>query len=95
MSTGNSPVTIESVPRWIEIGFKAMMVIGIIANLYLSSNYISKADYARDKDISQRQFDNQAFHITEIEKAIALLSSQKTQLEDHEHRLRDLEKAKK
>lgn len=85
----------DRVIGWVEMGYKAFMVIGMICVLYLQANYVTKAEYKADLMEQVKRTDA-------IEKAIirleANLETQKrfdSTLADHESRIRSVERNQK
>jgi hypothetical protein len=76
-------------PEWL---WRHTVALGIIAQLWLNSNYVLRTEYTADRKDTAVVFARINETLSDVRLALELLKASNTQLGDHEARLRSLEK---
>ncbi len=78
--------------------FQVLIFVGVLANLWLSKNFVTRAEYDANQNANKAidsQFQRETRdHFVAIETAIALMQQNNKTLEDHEARIRMLERSR-
>lgn len=82
----------DAIKTWGEWIVRAIVVGLLVANLYMKQNYVSAEAYAKDKESATLVIDSIRSSIVSMDKAVSLLARQDRLIEDHEMRLRALER---
>lgn len=90
---------IQSLVKWIDPVWKALMLLGVAAVLWLNQNYLTRTEFKEHRTETEAEIHATNKRLVDIEKTLAVIAEkmvndarQDSILADIEKRLRDIEK---
>lgn len=90
----NDTETVKVKTTWFEALWKMAVVIGLAANFFLRSTFVSADTYNADREKTQLEIQKLTSIVQIMQEADKVNDRQDYQLQDHESRLRALEHRK-
>ena len=90
---------LQNIVKWIDPVWKALMLLGVAAVLWLNQNYLTRAEFKEHRAETESEIHATNKRLVYIEKTLAVIAEkmvndarQDSILADIEKRLRDIEK---
>lgn len=87
----NMPKALSLVERYGELSWKVLLLLGVVANLWLTSNFVSQAEMQAYKLDNAQAHSTLSASVTEIVTSIKVMNANAVNISDHEMRLRGVE----